>query len=218
MFRRLFGGEEHAEFADQVEKWGAFILANILWSILSVFVITIPAATAGMFAVMSERVRGKPSNVFHQFFGAVSRLWLKATLLMGINLLIGGLIALNLAIFAQMDMSDPFAFVARSVTIAVAAAALLVNLYAWSLLVVVDAPLKSILAAAFKLAFAYPLWSIGVLIAAAVPVVISLVLPQGIFVLATVSACVLIINLGTWRIIRRHLPSSELSILESSQA
>lgn len=218
MFRRLFGGEEHAEFADQVEKWGAFILANILWSILSVFIITMPAATAGLFAVMSERVRGKPSDVFRQFFGAVSRLWLKATLLMGINVLVGGLIALNLSIFPRMDMSDPFAFVARSVTIAVAVATLLVNLYAWSLLVVLDVPLRSILGAAFKLAFAYPLWSVGVLIAAAVPIMISLVLPQGVFVLATASACVLIINLGTWRIIRRHLPESELSVLETSQA
>ena len=185
MFRRLFGGEENAEFADQVEKWGAFILANILWSILSAFIITMPAATAGLFAVMSERARGKPYNVFQQFFGAMTRLWLKATLLMGINILVGGLVALNLSIFPRMDMSDPFAFVARSVTIAVAAAALLVNLYAWSLLVVLDVPLRSILAAAFKLAFAYPLWSIGVMIAAAAPIIISLMLPQGVFVLAT---------------------------------
>ena len=74
----------------------------------------------------------------------------------------------------------------------------------------VDQPLSAVLAASLKLVFAYPLWSLGVLIAAAVPVAFNLLLPQGFYLIFTASACVLIVNLGTWRVMRRHLPATTL--------
>src|SRR5690606_38990866 len=113
----------------------------------------------------------------------------KATLLAGVNLLAGGLIALNLAIFPQMDMTgDPLAFGARSVTLFAAALLLLGNLYAWPLLVLLETmPFSRLLKSALQLVFAYPLWSVGVLAAATLPVAVSLLLPRGIFVLATAS-------------------------------
>ena len=48
-----------------------------------------------------------------------------------------------------------------------------------------------------------------VLIAAVIPVLFSLLLPQAIFLIATVSGFPLIINWGTWRVIRRHLTPDE---------
>jgi ABC-type multidrug transport system permease subunit len=64
-----------------------------------------------------------------------------------------------------------------------------------------------------RLTFAYPLRSLGVLAATALTVAISFLLPRGIFVVATASVCVWIINLGTWRVIRRHLPQELLDTL-----
>ncbi len=207
--RALISAEDRAEIGGQLEKWASFILANLLWGIFSLPLVTMPAATAGLFAVMSKRARGEQVELFSEFFGAARRLWLKATALMLINLLAGGFLALNLLILTQMDTADPAAFVARSLTLFGAAALLLANLYAWSLLVVVDLPLKALIGAAVRLAFSYPLWSAGVLVAALIPIGISLLLPVGVFMLATASACAWIITAGTWRVMRKHVVVSE---------
>lgn len=202
---------ERAELAEQAEKWATFVLANMLWAIVSIPLVTLPAATAGLFAVMSARARGRQPDLLATFFCAMRRLWLKATLLAGINLLAGGLIALNLAILPRMDMTgDPFAFMARSVTLFMVVALLMVNLYAWPLLALLETmPLGRLLKSALQLAFAHPFWSMGVLVAAALPVLLSLLLPRGAFVIFTASAVAWIVCRGTWRVIRRHLPEAD---------
>ena len=201
-------GSERAELGEQVERYATFVLANLLWALVSIPLVTLPAATAGLFAVMSARRRGKLGDLFGTFFGAARRLWLKATLLMALNLVGGGLVAVNLSIFPLMDLSaDPLAFVARSVTLFAALAVLLVNLYIWPLLVLLeDLSLKALLDNAVRLVFAHPLWSLLLLLAAAAIVGVSLLLPRGVFALATASACAWVINWGAWRVIRQHLP------------
>lgn len=216
--RRTNLREDLGDIYDQLERWSSFILANLLWCIVSIAIITIPAATAGLFSVMSLRARGKQPDLFPEFFGAMRRLWLKSSLIGVLDLLAGGLIVLNLSIFPMMDMSDPLAFLARSITYFVAFVFLLVNLYLWSLLVVLDVPLKQLIETSLKLVFIYPVWSVGVLAAAVVPILISLFLPQAILLLVTVAGCVFIICKGTWRIIRRHLSESELAALEAAHS
>lgn len=201
--------DERAELAAQAEKWGTFILANILWALASIPLVTIPAATAGIFAVLAKPARGEPVEVIHEFFDAMRQYGRRATLLALLDIGVGGLIALNLLIMLQMNPSDVLAWAARSVTLFAGLALLLVNLYAWPLLVTLDLPLRPLLASSCRLVFTYPLWSLGVLAAAAVPALFSLLLPQAIFLIATVSCCVLIVNLGAWRVIRRHLPPGD---------
>ena len=201
--------DDRRELAEHVDKWATFVLSNILWVIVCIPIVTIPAATAGLFAVMSALGRGKQPELFHDFFGAMRRLWLKATLIVLGDVVLGGLLLLNGTIFTQMDFGDPLAFLSRSATVFVAALLLLTNLYLWSLLVLVDLPLKGLIEASIRLGFAYPLWSLGLLVVVALPVGFSLLLPQGFFVLATVSGCALITTMGTWRVIRRHLPENE---------
>lgn len=198
---------ERAELAEQAERYASFVLANLLWALVSIPLVTLPAATAGLCAVMLGRVRGTGGDLFPTFFGAARRHWQKATLLMLLNLVGGGLVAANLAIFPFMDLSaDPFAFWARSVTLFVAAALLLVNLYAWPLLVLLEeSSLKTVLENAVRLVFAHPLWSALMLVVVAAIVVVSLLLPRGVFVLATASACAWVICWGAWRVIRGHL-------------
>ncbi|MBK8027489.1 MAG: YesL family protein [Chloroflexi bacterium] len=205
--RRPTPASERAELAEHAEKWSTFVLANVLWAILSIPLVTLPAATAGLFAFMSERARGRQPDFFRTFMGGMRQHWRKATLLALIDLGVGGLVVANALILPSMDLgADPIAFLARSVTFFVALAALLINLYAWTLLVLLDSlTLRQILASSASLAFAHPVWSMIVLIVTALPVIISLFLPQGIFVLATVSASTLIACAGTWRAIRQHL-------------
>nr|PZN54433.1 MAG: hypothetical protein DIU68_10575 [Chloroflexota bacterium] len=125
--------------------------------------------------------------------------------------------ALNLMILPYMDLSgDPFAFMARSVTLFMVIALLLTNLYAWTLLVLLEEmPLKSLIRSAVQLAFARPLWSAGVLVAAALPVGVSLLLPRGVFVFITVSAVAFIVCAGTWRVIRDYLPEATREALQT---
>lgn len=182
-------------------------MANILWAILSLPVVTMPAATAGLFAFMSARARGKHPNFFHVFFEGMRLHWYKASLIALLDVLLGALIVFNTLILAQMDVNgDPLAFLARSVTLFTALALLLINIYAWHLLILMEQlTVRQIVSSSARLVLAYPLWSGSVLVAAFVPLLISLLLPQGIFVIATVSLVVWIICRGTWQIIRQHL-------------
>jgi uncharacterized membrane protein YesL len=198
---------------EQAEKWATFVLANLLWSLCAIPIITIPAATAGLFAVASSQIRGKPSSLFEEFFGTMRRLWLKATAIAVLDLLVAGLLAANLLIFQLMRTLDVMGFLARSVSLFVGLALLLTNLYVWSLMVISDMPIGQLIETSFVLMFAQPLRSCGVLIVAAIPVAISLLLPRGIFLLVTVSACAFIINRGTWPIIQRYVPERVLPYL-----
>jgi uncharacterized membrane protein YesL len=198
---------------EEAEKWAGFVLANLLWILFAIPVITLPAATAGAFAAIAEQSRGKETHFFEAFFGTMRRVWRKATAVGLLDLLLGGLIVLNLWIFGRMGTLDVLAFLARSVTLFVALTLLLTNLYVWPLMVISDLPLRELIEIAAQLAFAHPLRSIGVLIGAAVPVAASFVLPRAFFLTVTISACVFIISRGTWPIIERHVPESALTNL-----
>lgn len=199
---------ERAELAEHVESYATFVLANLLWAIASIPVVTLPAATAGLFAVMRRRVEGDTSDTISTFVGGMRRHWRKATLLALLDLLGGGLVALNLLIFPLMDLTaDPFAFVARSVTLFVALALLAFNVYAWPLLVTFDAmPFRELVTSSARLAFVHPAWSLGVALVVTVIVGFSLLLPRGVFALATVAACALVVSWAARRVIRQHTP------------
>lgn len=202
--------DERRELRDQFDRWGTFLLANVLWAICSLPIVTLPAATAGLFAVLSARARGESADLFPTFFGAARRLWFKATILIVIDAVFGGWVALNLTILPRMGIDQPAALLSLSFTIFAGAALALANLYAWSLLVLVDLPPRALIGGALRLAFSYPLRSFGVLIAAALPVGVGLLLPQGVFVFAVLSACAWIITAGTWGVIRRHVDETQL--------
>lgn len=197
--------EEHAAFFDQIELISTFVLANLLWAIVSIPLITMPAATAGLFNIMSRRVRGQSSEVFRDFVAGFRQYWLKATLVMLINLGIGGLVLLNLHIFSLMGGMNPVAFLSRSLTLFFAVMLLLVNIYIWPLLVTTERSLRDLVITAVKLVFAYPLRSTLIVIVGLLPIFISLLLPQGIFALLTVSVTIYILTRGTWPIIRQHI-------------
>ena len=190
---------------------GEFYPGKSALGLFAVPVITIPAATAGAFAVISEQSRGKQTQPFEVFFSAMRRLWLKATLVGLLDLGLGGFIAADLTIVGLMNTFDVMAILARSVSLFAGLALLLVNLYVWPLMVMSDMPLRELIATSARLAFAHPLRSLGVLIGAAVPVITSVLLPRAFFLIVTISACIFIVNRGTWPIIRQHVPEAALT-------
>jgi uncharacterized membrane protein YesL len=198
---------ERAELAEHVESYAGFVLANLLWALASLPLVTLPAATAGLFAVMLARVRGEPGSTIHTFIEGMQQHWRRATTLILLNLLGGGLVALNAVIFPMMDLStDPLAFVARSVTLFAALALVVMNVYAWPLLVLFESmSLKTVLASSARLALTHPLMSLGLAVTAVVIVGVSLLLPRGVFALATASGVALVVSFGAWRVIRGHV-------------
>lgn len=204
MFRRPNDG-----LFDFLDQAAAFVLANLFWVLLSIPLVSAPAATAGLFATTSRWVRGKQVEVFQNFWGAAWRFWRKATLIGVIDLLITGLLLLNLVIFQRMDAGQIGTVLSQSATLFVGLTALTVNLYLWPLMVIFDdLPLRRLVDTSLKLVFAFPAWSLVMLILALIPFVLSLLLFTGTLVLATFSAASILINWGAWRIIRRYMPEA----------
>ena len=205
----------NAELFGWADRVGTFILANLLWVLLSLPIITIPLATAGLFATLAPWGRGKPSEVFRDFFGGIKDHWRNALLIGLIDVLVGGLIAVNFSIFRVMDMSQPIALVSQSINLFATLALVMVNLYAWPLLVTLELSIRDLLETAVKLVFAHPLPSFGMALGtAAILLVSSTLLPQMFLLLGSVSACALFISWGTWRVMRVHIAEAERARLE----
>lgn len=200
-----FSDAERTVFSEIVEVVGTFVLANLLWALSSMFVVTIPAATVGLFAVFVPWIRGQSVEPFAFFFGGARRHWRRATAVALIDLAIGALVTLNLLILPQMESGQVLATLALSVTVLVAALALAVNVYTWPLLILQDLPLRDVLQNALKLALAHPGWTLLVLVLALSPLLLSLFLPQVVFLTLSFSTSALIITWGAWRVIRRYL-------------
>jgi uncharacterized membrane protein YesL len=209
--------DRNAEFFDLLDRASTFILANLLWVAVSIPLVTMPVATAGLFAVMTRWARGTRPNVFSDFFSAVRQHWRKATVVGVLDVLVGGLVYVNFLAFQRMDMSHPVAIVSRSMTVFVTLAAIMVNLYLWPLMVTFDAmPVRRLLENSVRLVFAHPLWSFWMLVLALVPLVVSLFLPGAALVLATFSTIAFLVSKAAWRVIRRYAPE-EVNETEAGQ-
>lgn len=200
---------------EQLDKWGTFVLTNLFWIVLSFPILTMPIATAGLFKVMSKWVRGKQPEFFQDFFGGMRQHWLNALLIALLDMVAGAFVLMNTSILIQMEAADPFAIVARAVTVFAALLLLLINLYVWSLLVISQQSLYQIIQLSFKLVIVHPVWSLGIMIAAAIPILVSLLLPKMIFLFVPISLSALLINRGTWQIIRQYIPEDERSEFEA---
>ena len=213
--RREHNKGQHDDLFDQLDRWGTFILANLFWAMLALPLITLPAATVGFFATLSRWVRGKNPELFHVFFGAMRHYWLKSTLVGLLDVVVGGLLAFNFSIFPMMDMANPVVFLSRSVTFFVGLLLVLVNLHLWTLIAIWDAPLRDLFSLSLKLVFIHPLWSLGLLIAAAIPIFVGLMLPPLVLLFGVVSCSVYVASWGTWYLLKKHLSPAELTALDN---
>ena len=206
---------QNNELFSWTDRAGTFILANMFWVLLSLPIITIPLATAGLFATLAPWGRGKSSEVFRNFFAGIRDYWRQAMLIGAIDLLLGSLVVINFSIFRLMNMSQPVALLSQSITVFVGLVLVAVNLYIWPLLVTVDLAFRDLLTTAVKLVFAHPLASIGMLLVTFGLLLASTLLPAMFLLFATVAACALFINWGVWRVLREHLSKDEREQLEA---
>jgi uncharacterized membrane protein YesL len=195
------------DFVKQADYIGGFIVANLLWVAFAIPIVTLPAATAGLFAVMTGYARGQRVEAFYTFFGAMRCHWRTSTAIVLIDIGLGALLAVNLMIFPMMDMGNGIAFLSRSVTWFVAALVFLANLYVWPLLVVIDPPmpLRELLTSTVRLVFAHPVWSAGLLVVGLIPVAVGLMTAAMVMILFSFSGCALVVSWGAWRVIRQHV-------------
>jgi uncharacterized membrane protein YesL len=195
------------DFWEQIDYWASFILVNLLWVLCALPLITLPAATAGLFAVTARMSQGLAPNVFSTFFEAMHAHWKTSTGLMLINLSVAILIALNLSIFPLMSASNPMMILARSVTLFIALLLVMVNGYAWPLMVTREISLKPLLMLAVQMVFAHPFYSLGLCLALIVPLGISAFLPMASFVLLTFSCTAFATNWVVGRVLKPAIVS-----------
>jgi uncharacterized membrane protein YesL len=199
---------------DDLDTWASPVFANMLWVLLSIPVLTMPLALAGLLAVMFHWSDDRRTQVFSIFFGTIRRVWIKCYLLFALDLVVGGFIALNALVFTRMELTNVLALLSLSATLFTTVVFLAFNVPAWVLVSTWNAPLNKILPFCLRLVFAQPFWTIALGIAFVLPFMISLTLPVAVFIVLTgaVSAC--IACRGTTSLVKKYIPREEFNLLD----
>jgi uncharacterized membrane protein YesL len=194
--------DTRARRSELIDKITTFIVVNMLWVVFAALVITLPAATAGLFATLVPWTQGRTSEPFRDFFGGMRRHWRKSTMIVLLDAVLAGLIALNLAILNSAD--DFPALCSRNVALFVAALTIMANVYLWPLLVSVDWPVRQLIRVALKLVFLHPIWSLVASLLAVLPLLLTLMLPRFIVILVSFSSCALLASWGAQHVFEQH--------------
>ena len=198
-------GQQGFDLMELVNGVITFILLNMLWLVCSLLIVTLPAATAALFAALAPWGRGQsPSQPLANFFVAMKQYGLKATALALLDLLAGGFISLNLLILRQMGVDSLMGLSALTATLAAAILLVVANVYAWPLLVVSDLSLRDLLSKSVRLGIMHPFWGLLIAVTAALPVLVSFFLPGFFLLTITFAAPALITQWGAYRVIRRY--------------
>ncbi len=192
----------HARRSELIDKITTFILVNMLWVVFAIPLITLPAATAGLFATLVPWTQGKPSEPFGAFFRGMRHYWRKSTLVALLDVAIAGVVALNLIVLNNANTAP--ALCSRSITLFVAAVAVMVNVYLWPLLVLVDWPVRVLIRIALRLVFMHLGWSLVTGLLAVAPLLLTPVLPGFFAVMVPFSSCALLASWGAQHVFQQH--------------
>jgi len=196
---------DYQEFFTKLDRFSGFALINVLWVMGSAFIITLPVATVGLFAVLADWVRGKNSEALARFFGAMRQYGFKASLIGLADAVMIGLLMFNLQIIPQMDLPMPIQYPFMSITLFIGLLVVMANLYIWILLVTYDLTLKRLADVALRLSMTHFSWTACVLLMAAGILGVGLVaVPSGISVFVLFSGCAYVVAWGAWRVIRQY--------------
>jgi len=205
------GRSQQFDWMDVANTITTFILFNGLWLFGALFIVTLPAVTAALFAGVAPWTRGQqPYRPLATFGQAMRRYWLKATVIVLLDLAAAGFIILNLLILRQMGTDHIMGILALSVTILAAVLLILSNVYLWPLLVTLDLPLRDLLKNGIRLGILHPFWGLLVAGTAVIPLALSLVLPGFFLLTVPFAAAALIIQWGSGRIIRQYVSDDEI--------
>jgi uncharacterized membrane protein YesL len=197
-----------------LDRVATFLMANLLWVLCAVFILPLPAATAGLFAALAPWVRGKDSEFFAAFFGAIRRFWLKSTIIVVVDVVLGGVILANFQALRLMGLDELVLIFASSANLLIFLTLLMINVDMWPLLVLFDLRLRRLLDVSLRMVLAHPIWSLLALMLALLPLAVALFLPAILSLLFVFSAMALAIHWGAWRIIRKYATPEELAELD----
>ncbi|MFZ5822866.1 MAG: YesL family protein [Bacillota bacterium] len=188
-----------------LEKISSLVLGSLAFWLLLIPVVTAPAALAGLFATVGPLVRGGDDDWLRLFWGGFRRTFGRALLLGLINLAVAALLWLDIRFF--WALGHPAAKVAALLLGSVAVLALLVNLYAWPLLVWYPQPLGSLLKRSLLLAAAHPFPAVGGWVGAALILFLLTLLPGQLLALLPLfgpGLVATILSLAAWQVMRRY--------------
>ena len=204
---------QNSGFYANAERIGTFLLANLITAFLLMTVIGAPFGLLGLFAVMNEWVQGRQPELFRVYLGAIKRHWRVAIALGLIDLAAFGLIAFNLSLFPIMQMQDFFAVLSLTMTLSIGAVLLMANLYAWSVVSLLDLPLRGTIKLSLLLTLGRPLHSLLIAAAALLPLLFSLTLPIAFLFILSLSVSAYIVARGVWWVLRLHFSRDQLQEL-----
>ncbi len=207
------GSWQDSGFYAGVEVIGIFLIANLVTAFLLLTLIGAPLGLLGLFAVMNEWAQGRQPEFFRVYFGAIRRHWRSALALGFIDLAGFGLIFFNLSVFPAMPSQNFLAILSLTMTFSIGAVLLMANFYAWSIVSLLDLPLRGVIKLSLLLTLSHPLRSLFITLAALIPLLASLALPIAFLLILSLSVSAYIAARGVWRVLRVHFAREELAEL-----
>jgi uncharacterized membrane protein YesL len=168
---------------DTWDAWITLAVFNILWLGMSITVILMPPATVAMFEATHELAGGRTVSV-GEFLGAVPRHFLRAWAWAALNLVVGVVLAVNLAFYARDEL---WAVAVRALFAVATFIWAVAQLLFWPYLFEqVDPSLRRAIRNSLLTVVAAPGFSLVLGIVAAVVVIVSvtLILPVAVFTIA----------------------------------
>ena len=197
-----------------VDRIASLVIANLLWTFCAMLILPLPAATAALFATIAPLAPRARQGIFLDLFQHDAAQWLKSTVLVLVDVALGGLVLVNLQALETMPLPELLVWFLRSLTLLIGLTLVMTNLYLWPLLVLFDLPLKRLLVVSIQLTLAHPLRSLLTLVLGAAPLLLGLFLPLWLLAVGLVSVSVLGINWGSWKVISMRASAEELADLD----
>jgi uncharacterized membrane protein YesL len=159
-----------------LESLSAVIAGGLLFWLFSIGIVTIPAALVGLYACVGGVIRPQPGTAVGRFWGSFRRSFLTALLLGLLDLVLAGILYVDIRFF--WAMGTPVWKALAVVMGSLGAVLLMINTFAWPLLAWYPQPVRQVLKRSFLLAAAHPLLAVAGAAAPVALLALLLLLPR----------------------------------------
>ena len=199
-------------FYEGAQRIGTFLMANLVTAFLLMTVIGAPFGLLGLFALMNACVQEGQPGFFRVYPGAIRRHWRTALALGIIDLISAAVIFFNFSVIPAMGPGF-LTILSLTMTFCFCAVLLMTNLYAWSVVSLLNLPFRGTLKLSLYLTLSRPFRSLLLTLATLIPLVASLFLPIAFALFLTISVSAYIAARGVWWVLRAQFPREELAEL-----
>lgn len=177
-----------------------FVYLNLLWLLACIPVVTAPAATAALFAVVREWTKGRQPPIAPSFLRFMRENARRSLAVAAVGIVVGAILAADLLLARAIE---PGGIVLSGALLVVAMVALSAAAYAFPVMANYDAPWQTVVRNACLFALAYPLVTVGCVSLLATAAVIVLVAPIAVAVAGSTTAW------GVYRLCDRAFAAAE---------